>query len=98
MAEIDYSVLVGKPFERAFRLRKDAIDVDTRTAKQMAITSDEPILHWVNGRGIAYVILDHSEKSINLERLKASAPFLENHDPQRRLGRLRNPVVDGKVL
>lgn len=98
MAEVDYNVLIGKPLERAFRLRKDAIDVETRTAKQVAITSDEPILHWVMGRGIAYVILDHNEKSINLERFKFGAPFLENHDPKIRLGRQRNPVTDGHVL
>ena len=98
MATVDYSVLINKPLERAFKLRKDAIDVEARLAKQRAITSDEPILHWVSGRGIAYVVLDHSEKSINLERLKASAPFLENHDPKVRLGRLRNPVTDGHVL
>lgn len=98
MSKSDFKSLIGKPLERAFKLSKDAIDVATRTAKQMAITSDEPILHWLNGRGIAYVILDHAEKSINFERLKASAPFLENHDPDKRLGRLRNPVTDGHIL
>jgi len=100
MATVDYSVLIGKPLERITKLNlnRDAVDVDARTVKQMPITSDEPILHWVSGRGIAYIILDHQEKSINLERFKFGAPFLENHDPKIRLGRLRNGVSDGKVL
>ena len=100
MATVDYSVLIGKPLERIAKLilNKDAVDVEARTVKQMPITSDEPILHWVSGRGIAYIILDHQEKSINLERFKFGAPFLENHDPKIRLGRLRNGVTDGKVL
>jgi len=97
-AQIDLSVLINKPLERAIKLSKDVVDVESRTAKSVAITSDEPILHWVGGRGYAYVILDHSPKSINFERLKASAPFLENHDYRLRLGRLRHSASDGHVL
>ncbi|HEX8117931.1 MAG TPA: phage major capsid protein, partial [Pyrinomonadaceae bacterium] len=36
--------------------------------------------------------------AIKLDRLRTSAPLLENHDPDRRLGRLRDPQTDGKVL
>lgn len=98
MSTPDLNVLIGKPLERAIRLKKDAIDVESRTAKGVPITSDEPILHYVMGRGIAYVVLDHSPKSINLERFQFGMPFIENHDPSIRLGRWRNATPDGKVL
>lgn len=92
--------LIGQPLQRAFKVSKADIDVAARTVR-MALTSDEPILHWVSGRGAAYVILDHGEKAkspINLERMQHGAALLENHDPDRRLGRIRDGESDGKTL
>ncbi|HEU4595620.1 MAG TPA: phage major capsid protein, partial [Pyrinomonadaceae bacterium] len=54
---------------------------------------DRPIFH-----GFAFIKLDHSPEAIKLDRLRSSAPFLENHDPDRRLGRLRDPETDGHTL
>jgi HK97 family phage major capsid protein len=59
----------------------------------LVLTTDRPIFH-----GFAYIKLDHSPECIKLDRLKTSAPFLENHDPDRRIGRLRDPETDGQVL
>lgn len=93
----DINLLIGQTLNRAFKIAKGALDEETRTV-EMAITSDEPILHWLPERGLAYVILDHNSKSINLERLKTGAAFLDNHDFNRRIGRIRDGVTDGKVL
>lgn len=94
----DIKSLIGKQLQHSFRpgevtgSRAADIDVDARTVR-VALTSDRPIYH-----GFAYIKLDHSAECINLDRLKASAPLLENHDPDRRLGRLRDPETDGRVL
>jgi hypothetical protein len=93
----DFRSLTGTPLQRAFRISKEAVNAGDRTVR-MAVTSDAPILHWISGRGCAYVILDHAKKSINLERLQFGGAFLENHDPNRLLGRIRNGETDGKVL
>lgn len=94
------AAFVGQPLQRAFKVSKADIDVEGRTVK-MALTSDEPVLHWVSGRGAAYIILDHGEKAknpINLERMQNGMALLENHDPNRLLGRIRDGVSDGHVL
>ena len=97
----DVKKLIGQPLRHSFPLEEagsravavaDALDEDTRTVR-LVLTTDRPIFH-----GFAYIKLDHSPECVKLDRLKTSAPFLENHDPDRRLGRLRDPETDGKVL
>lgn len=70
----------------------DALDEATRTVS-LVLTTDRPIFH-----GFAYIQLDHSPECIKLDRLRTAAPLLENHDPDRRLGRLREAKSDGKIL
>lgn len=94
--------LLGQPLKHSFPLEDgesraaavgaSALDEATRTVS-LVLTTDRPIFH-----GFAYIQLDHSPECIKLDRLKTSAPLLENHDPDRRLGRLRDPQSDGKVL
>jgi HK97 family phage major capsid protein len=97
----DISKLIGQPLKHSFPLEDgesravavaDALDEQTRTVR-LVLTTDRPIFH-----GFAYIKLDHSPGAIKLDRLKASAPLLENHDPDRRLGRLRDPETDGTAL
>ena len=77
---------------RAAALGAAALDEETRSVG-LVLTTDRPIFH-----GFAYIKLDHSVECIKLDRLKSSAPLLENHDPDRRLGRLRDPETDGHTL
>lgn len=97
----DVKELLGQPLKHSFPLEDgesravavaDALDEQTRTVR-LVLTTDRPIFH-----GFAYIKLDHSPECIKLDRLKTSAPLLENHDPDRRLGRLRDPETDGQVL
>jgi HK97 family phage major capsid protein len=88
--------LLGKQEKRAFVFKRDAdpvYDEEKRTIESVALTSDEPIFH-----GFAYIILDHTPASINLERFDGGLAFLENHNSDVRLGRLNNPDSDGHVL
>lgn len=99
----DIQKLIGQPLTQSFPLPLEAlsraadaeagvVDEQTRTVP-LVLTTDRPIFH-----GFAYIKLDHSPECIKLDRLKTSAPLLENHDPDRRLGRLRDPQTDGQVL
>lgn len=100
----DIKTLIGEPLKHSFAqpleegesraaaLGASALDEGTRSVS-LVLTTDTPIFH-----GFAYIKLDHSPSAIKLDRLKTSAPLLENHDPDRRLGRLREPGSDGKVL
>lgn len=98
----DLNKLIGQPLRHSFPLADGesraaaigaaAVDEETRSVS-LVLTTDRPIFH-----GFAYIKLDHSPDCIRLDRLKTSAPLLENHDPQLRLGRLREPETDGAVL
>ena len=97
----DLKKLLGQPLKHSFPLEEaesravavaDALDEESRTVR-LVLTTDRPIFH-----GFAYIKLDHSPECIKLDRLKTSAPLLENHDPDRRLGRLRDAETDGKTL
>jgi HK97 family phage major capsid protein len=86
--------LIGKHQKRAFTTKGSApaYDEEKRTV-DVAISSDEPIFH-----GFAYIILDHSPQSINMERFAGGMAFLENHNADRRLGRLNGAASDGHIL
>ena len=73
MAKKVISDIIGQRQQRVFKATRAAavLDEAARTV-EMALTSDEPIFH-----GFAYIILDHSPKSINLERFQGGAPLLE---------------------
>jgi HK97 family phage major capsid protein len=91
--------LLDRHLVRDFRLTKSnaVVDREKKTVR-VAITSDEPILHVLGGRTVAYVILDHNQESINLERVAArSSRILDTHDPKIRLGFQNNFQTDGHV-
>lgn len=58
---------------RTVDIRQSDIDVDARTVK-IAFSSEHPV-----GRFFGKEILDHSRKSVMLDRLRDGGPFLLNH-------------------
>jgi HK97 family phage major capsid protein len=98
----DVNKLLGQPLKHSFPLEEGesraaavgsaSLDEEARSVS-LVLTTDRPIFH-----GFAYIKLDHSPECIKLDRLRTAAPFLENHDPDRRIGRLRDPETDGQVL
>jgi HK97 family phage major capsid protein len=97
----DVNSLVGQQLKHSFPLEGEsraaalgaaALDEESRSVS-LVLTTDRPIFH-----GFAYIKLDHSPEAVRLDRLRSSAPFLENHDMDRRLGRLRDPQTDGHTL
>src|SRR5436305_291595 len=90
----DIRSLIGQRQKRTFVVTRaeSSFDEAARTVP-VSLTSDEPIFH-----GFAYIVLDHSAAAINLERFEGGLSLLENHDRDRRLGRMRDPQTDGHVL
>ena len=75
---------------RSFTLDRSAIDEDARTVN-LSFSSDMPIERW-----FGMEVLDHSPKSVNLERLNGGAPLLMDHDTSDQIGRVESASVDGK--
>jgi len=69
--------------------REAAIDVENRTV-EMSILSDQPIRQWWFGR----VILDHKRTSVRMDRMKAGAPLLLNHNINQQIGVLENVRIE----
>jgi HK97 family phage major capsid protein/HK97 family phage prohead protease len=75
---------------RSFILDRSAIDEDARTVN-LSFSSDMPVERW-----FGMEVLDHSPKSVNLERLNGGAPLLMDHDLSDQIGRVESASVDGK--
>ncbi len=75
---------------RSFILDRSAIDEDARTVN-LSFSSDMPVERW-----FGMEVLDHSPKSVNLERLNGGAPLLMDHDTSDQIGRVESASVDGK--
>ncbi len=76
---------------RSFNLDRDAIDEDSRTVN-LSFSSDMPVERW-----FGMEVLDHSPKSVDLERLNGGgAPLLMDHDTSDQIGRVESASVDGK--
>jgi HK97 family phage major capsid protein len=89
----DKSQVIGHAQRRSFAIQRDAlqVDQDARTVV-LAFASDEPIEHW-----FGKVILDHSKDAVMLDRLLSDGPLLENHNPDRQIGAVREASTDGHV-
>lgn len=85
---------VGQSFAHTLPVApvKRAEGDDSRTVP-IAITSDTPVLH-----GFGYLVLNHSPSAIRMERMKAGAPLLLEHDREDKIGGLFNVQTDGHVL
>ncbi len=75
---------------RSFNLDRTAIDQEARTVN-LSFSSDMPVERW-----FGMEVLDHSPKSVNLERLNGGAPLLMDHDTSDQIGRVESASVDGK--
>jgi len=76
------------PLVRTVSIRPEDIDADERTIKGVSFSSEEPVERWFGSE-----ILDHSPKSVRLERFKGGAALLFNHWRDQHLGRVSNPVI-----
>ena len=66
-----------------------ALNEESRSV-DVAFSSEQEVERWF---GIE--ILDHSPRSIRMERMRTGAPLLLNHDPNRQIGVVRSADVDG---
>lgn len=84
----------GTRQNRNIVLDRSTIDQESRTV-EIAFSSESPVERWW-GREI----LDHSKKSIRLNRLKGGAPLLADHDNSIRsqIGVIESARVDGDLV
>ena len=75
---------------RFFDISRSAIDEEARTVS-LSFSSDMPVERW-----FGMEVLDHSSKSVDLERLNAGAPLLMDHNTSDQIGRVESATVDGK--
>ncbi len=69
-----------------------SFDYDKRTVT-FALTSETPVERWYGEE-----ILDHSDSSIDTERLSRGIPLLFNHDPNQHIGRIESYEIKDKKL
>lgn len=70
----------------------DVVDVDARRVK-IAVSSEEPV-----ERSFGNEILDHTERSIDLEFLNSGrAPLLLDHDPRQQIGVVESVTLDASA-
>jgi len=75
---------------RFYNLDRSAIDEEARTVG-LSFSSDVPVERW-----FGMEVLDHSPKSVDLERLNDGAPLLMDHNINDQIGRVESAMVDGK--
>lgn len=76
---------------RTFEIKRDTegdIDEKNRTVK-LAFSSETPVERWDGME-----ILDHSLSSVNMSRMKRSAPLLMDHDPRDQVGVIESATID----
>ena len=80
-----------KNLKRSFHVDESrrSVDEETRTVT-FSLSSEKAIEDWPG----EYVILDHSEGSVRLDRMKTAAPLLFNHDRNQHLGK----IVDARLV
>jgi hypothetical protein len=70
---------------RFFELDKAGIDEKNRTVP-IAFSSETPVMRTDKQLGDYLEVLSHDPAHVDLGRLRESAPFLLNHDPNRQIG------------
>lgn len=68
------------PLFRGVTISKKGVSEESRTV-ELTFSSELPYERW-----FGMEILDHSEKSVDLNRLKMGAPLLLDHDPAKQIG------------
>ena len=72
--------------ETLFRSGTAAFDKETGVVR-LSFSSDAPVLRRTRSGEQYYEILDHSERGMNKERLRAGTSLLFNHNPEILIGR-----------
>lgn len=91
MSEFQIDQIVGKNFERSLAVREANLDEQARTV-ELAFSSAEPVMHW-----FGYLILDHSENSIRLDRLRETGALLWAHDTREQIGAVEDIRLDSSA-
>ncbi len=81
-----------KTLYREATFERGAVNEEERTI-ELSISSDAPYRRWFGDE-----ILDHSEKSIDMGRMRNGANLLFNHDRSFVLGKIIEARTDGKCL
>lgn len=69
-----------EPLFRGVNISKKGVSEEERTV-ELTFSSEAPYQRW-----FGMEILDHSEKSVDLSRLRMGAPLLLDHDPAKQIG------------
>ena len=66
---------------------RETVDFKNRTVS-LAFSSEAPVDRWFGSE-----ILDHSKKSVRLDRLKSTGPLLLNHDSREHIGTVESATI-----
>jgi HK97 family phage prohead protease len=80
------------PQIRSFDLNRSSINEDSRTVDVVFSTDTDKVERWF---GIE--ILDHSPKSVRMDRLKNAAPLLLDHNSREQIGVIESAEIKGKT-
>lgn len=80
----------GKTYSRLFEVNREAINPDERTI-ELSFSSEIELERWY---GIE--VLDHSKKSVRMDRINSGAPLLLNHNADAQVGVVERAWIDGK--
>lgn len=73
--------------------RELSVDPETRTVESLALTSEAAIYHSFPYGGSLYIILDHSETSVRLNRFRTDGPMLWEHNRGDLIGAWYEPKI-----
>lgn len=82
----------GTKAERTFQLDRAAFNAESRTV-ELSFSSETPYERWWGTE-----ILDHTKKSIRLDRLKSGGPLLVDHDTTDIVGVIESVRVDSDLI
>lgn len=78
--------------------RELSVDPETRTVESLALTSEAAIYHSFPYGGSLYIILDHSETSVRLNRFRTDGPMLWEHNRGDLIGAWYEPKIIKRKL
>ena len=91
MSQPDLTRIIGQPAERFFTVKREAVNVEARTA-ELSFSSESPVDRWYGKE-----ILSHAPGACRLGRLQSAAPLLVNHDPEDHVGVIDSCRIENGV-
>lgn len=88
--QVDVRTLELGTLYRSYDLDRGKVDVDKRTV-ELSFSSESPV-----ERSFGYEILDHSERSVSMDRVKNGAPLLVEHDKRDQVGVVEKAWIEDK--